>query len=299
MSESVGTQPVVAGIGEVLWDLLPGGRRLGGAPINFALHAAALGARAFALSAVGEDALGAEARARLESAGVNVRLLTSVPGFATGTVTVSIDRDGQPSYVINGPVAWDAIPQPAEGDEIVPMVDAVCFGTLGQRHPCSRATIRGFLEYTRPECLRVFDVNFRDPAVDDSLLLESLERSNVVKVNDEELARISGVLGLHGDDADRIEQLAARFALRAVAVTMGARGCRIFVAGRHAVHPGFTVPVVDTVGAGDAFAAAFAIGLLRGHPPERIARDANELAARVCQSAGAWDPQVHSSRATS
>jgi fructokinase len=282
----------------VLWDLLPGGRRLGGAPINFTVYAAALGARAFAVSAVGEDALGEEARTRLASAGVDVRLLASVPGLPTGTVTVSIDADGQPSYVIDGPVAWDAIPQSTALNEIGPTVDAVCFGTLGQRQAHSRTTIRTFLEHTRPECLRVFDVNFRDPAIDENLLLASLERANAVKVNDGEFARVSALMALHGEDAQRIEQLAARFALRAVAVTMGARGCRIFVAGRHAVHAGFAVPVVDTVGAGDAFAAALVMGLLRGHPPEWIAREANELAAGVCRSAGAWDPQFHSSRAT-
>lgn len=283
--------PIVVGIGEVLWDLLPGGRQMGGAPVNVACHAHRLGARAVAVSAVGADALGDELRARLESLGVDAGSVFVVEGQPTGTVSVTVGPGGEPTYVIARPSAWDFIPETPDLLDLARRADAVCYGTLAQRGTVSRRTIRSFIDNVRSDCLRVLDLNLRGPASAPEAWAALLNRSNVVKMNQDELSRLAQALGLEGSEEALVERLAERYGLLAVAVTLGPRGCRLRI-DRQVVHAGFPVAVEDTVGAGDAFTAALVVGLLRHAPVEQIAADANRVASQVCQTAGACNAGV-------
>lgn len=280
--------PLVVGVGEVLWDLLPHGPVLGGAPANFACQARRLGARAAVIGAVGADALGERARNRLEALGVDHRALATVSHRVTGTVDVFVGQDGEPSYRIAEPAAWDFIPLTADACALALTADAICYGSLAQRRAPSRASIGAIVDAARPSCLRVFDVNLRYPWFDPDVIVSSLGRSSVVKLNESELDVLADVLGLDGAESVRLEQLAVRYRLRLVALTKGRAGCRVFAGGQHEEHPGFPVDdVVDTVGAGDAFSAALVVGMWRRLPLRAIAETSNRVASLVCRQAGA------------
>ena len=268
--------PRIVAVGELLWDLLPGGKQLGGAPGNVAHHARSLGADAVLVSRVGRDALGDEAIRRLEDAGLSVATVQRDEAAPTGTAAVRIDSEGQPRFVLATEVAWDHI-APAD----VGRVDAIYFGTLAQRASGSRQTIRRLLEV---DALRVLDLNLRDPHWSEEILLKSLGRADVVKLSEEELDRC-GAPG--GDARDRIAQLARRFNLSHVALTRGSRGSLLYSRGEWVEHPGLQVDVRDAVGAGDAFTAALLMGALRGDSLDLISRHANEIAAYVCTQPGA------------
>ena len=275
------------GLGEVLWDLLPGGRQLGGAPANFAYHAAALGAEAQVISRVGHDALGRELLQRLDALGVPTGCIEVDPALPTGTVAVEVAADGQPVFQICENVAWDAIRGEAAGRLAVSVADAVCFGTLAQRSEPSRSTLRSLVSAAPPSALRILDVNLRQHYFSEPIIRESLALANVLKVNDTELPRLAEMLGLSGDERSQIAQLAGRHNLRGVAYTRGQRGSLLFFEGRWSDHPGVPTKVVDTVGAGDAFTAAMALGLLVGGDLDKVNQQANEVAAYVCSCAGA------------
>jgi fructokinase len=277
----------LVGIGEVLWDLLPGGRQPGGAPANFAYHAGALGADACVISRVGGDAAGRELIAALENLRVPTAGIEVDASAPTGTVTVEIAHDGQPHFTIHEAVAWDEIAGEAAGRAAVSAADAVCFGTLAQRSPPSRHAIRQLLSVTPRAALRIFDINLRQHYYSRELIEESLALANVLKVNDAELLRLAEMFELSGDDRAQIRQLAERFELRVVACTRGSQGSLLFSAGRWAEHPGRATQVIDTVGAGDAFTAAMTIGLLAGWDLDEVGLRANEVAAFVCSCAGA------------
>lgn len=280
--------PLVIGIGEVLWDLLPGGRVLGGAPANMASHVSRLGSRAAAVSAVGSDGLGEEALERVASLGVDVGGISIVREQATGTVEVTFAADGEPTYRIAYPAAWDFIPVSETATALAASADAICYGTLAQRGLVSRASIRTLIDVTAPRCLRVFDVNLRVPWVQDEVIADLLERSSVVKLNESELARVADILGVDGSEDARLEYLAARYRLRLVALTRGSAGCHLVAVGQHAIHGGFPVSTpVDTVGAGDAFTAALVLGILRDMPLQDIAEASNRVASEVCGHSGA------------
>jgi fructokinase len=276
----------VVGIGEVLWDLLPGGRQLGGAPANFAYHAGALGAVAQVVSRVGRDELGRELLTRLQQLGLLTDAVEEDATAPTGTVTVEVQADGQPHFTIHEDVAWDRIAGDAAGRRAVAAADAVCFGTLAQRSEVSRRSIRTLLRAAPAEGLRIFDVNLRQNYYSHAVIEESLALANVVKVNESELAHLPEMFGLPGDERGRIAVLAQRCGLRLVACTRGQAGSLLYSEGRWFEHPGEPVKVLDTVGAGDSFTAALALGLLAGWPLDEVHRRASAVAAYVCSQPG-------------
>ncbi len=277
---------VVIGLGEILWDMLPEGKQLGGAPANFAFHAHALGATAYPVSAIGADALGRAMLEKLHHIGLSTQFV-QLCGHPTGTVDVTVDPEGKPTYVIREDVAWDFIEWNEGMRELARRADAVCFGSLCQRSPESRATIARFLDDTRPECLRVFDINLRLAYFTREVVGESLARASVLKLNDEELPVVAELLGLAGGEEEVIDELIHRFSLQLVALTKGPRGSLLKSPAGSSAHPGVHVEVVDTVGSGDAFAAAVVVGRLHGDSLDEINAAANMLAARVCAAQGA------------
>ena len=280
----------ILGIGEILWDLLPSGKQLGGAPANFTCHAHALGADARLVSRVGDDPLGREILARWRERGLPTETIGSDAQAPTGTVSVALADDGQPQFTIRENVAWDRIEATPAALAAAGEADAVCFGTLAQRSESNREAIRELLAATRPDALRIFDVNFRSPFVDAAILTDSLALANILKLNDHELPVLAALFGIGGTPADQFAALAARFDLRVVTLTRGGNGSLIHASGECSEHPGERTKVLDTVGAGDAFTAAMTIGLLRGWNLERINQRANTVAAFVCSQPGATPP---------
>lgn len=279
--------PVVLSIGEVLWDLLPGGPQLGGAPANFVVHAHALGAEGLLISRVGDDELGRDAFRRLSERGVDLTGVGVDASLPTGRVTVEVAADGQPRFTIQEQVAWDAIVAGPDVLASAARADVVCFGSLAQRDARSRAAVRACLGAVRPGTLRVFDINLRAPFYSADVVEASLGMADVLKLNETELPVLAGWFGLRGGPEEQLETLAQRFGLKVVAWTLGAAGSRLYRDGRWTAEPGRTVPVVDAVGAGDSYTAALVLGLLRGWPTERILKAATDIAAFVCTRAGA------------
>jgi fructokinase len=280
--------PVVVGIGEVLWDVLPAGKQLGGAPANFAYHARALGADGYAISCVGDDPLGRELLGQFEQLGLSKRYIAVDRHHPTGTVDVHLDADGKPYFVIHEGVAWDYLPPAPVFREVIEAADAVCFGSLAQRSLVSRATIGDLLGAVREDCLRVFDVNLRQRFYSRDVIFCGLQAADVVKLSDEELPVIARLMKLPGDDAD--EQMAAllcEFAPRLLVLTRGARGSVLLGPDGRSEHQGFPAEVADTVGAGDAFTAAVTVGLLRVLELDAINEYANRVASYVCSQPGA------------
>ena len=280
----------LVGIGEVLWDLLPGGRQLGGAPANFAYHARALGSEARIISRVGKDANGRDILEQLRKLGVPTDCIELDRDAPTGTVSVEVASDGQPRFTIHENVAWDRLTGEEAGRRAVAEADAVCFGTLAQRSETSRRAIRALLQTASPESLRILDVNLRQQFYSPELIAESLALANVLKVNDTELPRLAEMFGLTGDERSQISQLIGRHQFRAVALTRGGHGSLLFADGRWSDHPGTPTTVVDTVGAGDSFTAAMTLGLLAGWELDLVNARANAIAAYVCSFPGATPP---------
>jgi fructokinase len=277
----------VLGIGEVLWDLLPAGAQLGGAPANFACHSRALGADAAIVTRVGRDARGREIRERLAGLGLPAGLVQVDELAPTGTVTVELDDAGVPRFTIHEGVAWDGLLATQEAVDVAYDADAVCFGSLAQRREPACGSIRRLVAATRPNALRIFDVNLRQHFHSRETVDESLRLANVLKLNDGELPVLASAYDLGGSVDEQLDALAMRFGLRLVALTRGDRGSRLRGPGGSSDHPGVEVAVRDTVGAGDAFTAALAMGLLLGWPLDETNARANEVAAFVCSCAGA------------
>jgi fructokinase len=287
VSEPQTQSPPVVGLGELIWDVFPEGRRMGGAPSNFAYLSRLLGAEAAVASRVGRDALGVEAVERLSRAGVSARFVQFDDEHPTGTVGVRIDEGGEPRFNVNENSAWDYLEWTREWEALAASAGVVCFGTLGQRHPAARATVTRFLEATRPGALRLFDVNLRHSFFTPEMLARSLALSTVVKLNEDELTSAAGMLSLGAAGArETAETLLRRFRLELVAVTRGARGSLLVSRGGEThEHPGFPVRIADMIGCGDAFAAALAHCLRRG----ATLALSNEVANRV----GAWVATQH------
>jgi fructokinase len=279
-------KPKLAGIGELLWDLLPSGRQMGGAPANFAYHAGALGAESHVISRVGLDDLGRELLQGLERIGLSTESIEIDPAAPTGTVTVEVGPGGEPGFTIHENVAWDRLSGEAPGRRAVAAADAVCFGTLAQRLEPSRSTIRALVRATPGAALRILDVNLRQQYYSRSVIEESLALSNVLKVNDAELPRLAEMFNLGGSARDQIIRISERHNLRLVACTRGANGSLLYAQGHWSDHPGVPTTVVDTIGAGDSFTAAMALGLLAGWELEQINQRANEVASFVASCAG-------------
>jgi len=277
----------ILSIGEVLWDLLPSGRKVGGAPANFAFHCRQLGADVRILSRVGDDDLGRELVRFYRSLGLSTELIETDPTAPTGTVGVEL-CDGQPKYTIRENVAWDRIEASEAAIRFAQSVNAVCFGSLAARNAVTLQTIRKLVGETPPSALRVLDLNLRDPFVDRHVIESVLDLANVLKLNDDELARLAAMFGVSGfTAAQHAEWFTIRYGLKMVILTCGSQGSRIFVDGREYSCDSRKVDVVDTVGAGDAFTAAAVIGLLSHWPIETINERANEIAAFVCTQSGA------------
>ena len=278
----------VVGLGELLWDMFPQGKQLGGAPANFAYMTALLGDRGIVASRVGDDRLGQEAIWTLKSSGLDTSQIQVDPVHATGTVQVKVDLKGQPEYTINEDVAWDHLAWTPEWERLAKSADAVCFGSLAQRAEVSRWTIRKFLQSVGTDVARIFDVNLRQTYFTAEVLRVALLHANIMKVNHEELPRIIEMFGenFHGENQAAC-WLADEFGIKLVCVTRGRQGSLLVCGDELHEHAGFTVKVADTVGAGDAFTAALVHHWLRKTPLEEMNLAANRMGAWVASQEGA------------
>jgi len=278
----------IVGIGELLWDRLPEGKQLGGAPANFAYHASLLGNQVGVLSRVGGDQLGDRALARLRELQLPVEFIQTDETHATGTVAVQIDASGQADFIITEAVAWDYLEFTPQWRTIAARADAICFGSLAQRSAVSRQTIRRFLEATRTDALRIFDINLRPPFFTREIILESFALARLAKINHHELAQLARMFELCGaTETELARQLLFEFALELVCITRGNRGSLLVSRSEAVEHTGFAVDVVDTIGAGDAFTAALAFHYLNRAPLAVINRAANLMGATVAGHTGA------------
>lgn len=278
--------PPIVGVGEVLWDLFPTGRQLGGAPFNFTFHCHQLGHPALMVSRVGADALGHEIRAAIHRLGLSDALVQEDVAHPTGTVAVAVDEHGQPTFTITPDVAYDFLAWNADLEATFVQARAVCFGTLAQRHEVARATIRQALRAAR-QALIVYDVNLRQHFFSREILEESLRSCTWAKLNEDELTVLRALLELAGTTASAtLANLRWRFGVKLAALTRGANGCLVQTANEEMDVPGVPVQVVDTVGAGDAFTAGLLVYGLEGRPLREAVPFANRLAARVAASAG-------------
>lgn len=278
---------IVVGLGELLWDLFPAGKQLGGAPANFAYITSLLGDQGIPASRLGQDSLGADATRRLGELGLATEFIQQDADHPTGTVKVEVDRTGQPRFEISESVAWDFLEWTPQWQNLAQQADAVCFGSLAQRSEHSRATIRRFLQALRKSAVRIFDVNLRQHFYSMEPLAESMKLATIVKLNHEELPKIMRLFELEA----RSEEVSARQLLsqevKLVCVTRGNGGSLLVSAGELNEHPGFKVKVADTVGAGDAFTASLVHGYLRGTPLAQINETANRVGAWVASQPGA------------
>ncbi len=280
----------IISLGEVLWDLFPAGEQFGGAPANFASHAANLGASVSMISAIGDDDLGRRAKDALQSYGVDTSMLQTVEDKPTGTVGITLDEAGKPTFEIHRDSAWDHLQWQDDWTALLQKSRCVYFGTLGQRSTTARQAIRRALQVAKEAgAMRIVDINLRQPFFDAAMIRESVELASVLKLSLDELPEICDAFSL--DDsaapADLIAQLRSKAGLDLVVMTNGADGATLATAGGVLHQPGVPAEVVDTVGAGDSFTAAFVTGLLRDDPHPQILEHACKVAATVCGHAGA------------
>ena len=280
---------VFVGIGEALWDVLPTGKKVGGAPANFAFHASQFGGvEAYAISALGKDALGDELESELKKSGLG--LILPRVDFPTGTVQVTLDAAGVPTYEICTGVAWDNIPYTPEMEELAKRTSVVCFGSLAQRNPVSRETINRFVDAMPKDedVLKIFDINLRQLFYDKEVIASSLRMANVLKLNDDEIVIIQDLLG-YGDAGieKTCRALIRDYGLRMVILTSGAKHSQVFTETEESFVPTPKCDVVDTVGAGDSFTGSFAAGIIKGLPIGKAHEMAVNVAGYVCTQPGA------------
>ncbi len=280
-----GNKPIVVGIGELLWDVLPTGKKAGGAPINFVYNATQLGAEGYAISAVGKDELGEEIVQELDNNHI-AHCIESVD-YPTGTVEVTLEK-GIPTYNIIENVAWDHIPVSSKAIEIVKKAKAICFGTLAQRNMDSRKALTELLSYAPEDALRFFDINIRQNYYSKELILDLLEKANILKINDEELEMLRPMMGLEGDYEVCCKALLEKYGLKYVILTAGSKFSAIYSTDENSVIGTPKVAVADTVGAGDSFSGAFVYSILAGKSLKEAHRKAVNTAAFVCSKEGAW-----------
>lgn len=282
----------VVGLGEVLWDVLPEGKKLGGAPANFAYHAGQFGLDTMAVSALGEDKLADETIQQIEDKHLPYAL-PRVP-YPTGTVQVELDNEGVPTYNIKENVAWDNIPFTEDIRSIAENCRAVCWGSLAQRNIVSRTSIYKFLEATPDDCLKIFDINLRQNFYTKEVIQESVKRCNILKINDEELVLIGRLFGYPGLDIEnKCWLILGKYDLDMLVLTCGVNGSYVFSAGNMSYQETPKVTVADTVGAGDSFTGTFCAAILKGKSVEEAHKLAVEVSAYVCTQNGAM-PQVPS-----
>lgn len=280
----------VIGIGEVLWDLLPSGPELGGAPANFAYHAHALGAGARVVTRVGDDSYGRSIFDRFKEFGFPNDTIQVDDQAPTGTVTVALNGDGIPHYTIHENAAWDRLMVTPAALAAVREANAICFGTLAQRHATTRAAIQRLVATAPADAWRVFDINLRQKFFSREIIEQSLRLANVLKFNDSELPVLADLFDLGNSPRHQVEQLAREFNLRLVALTCGPQGSLLFRDGTWSEQAPHPVAVVDTVGAGDAFTAALVMGVLLEMKLDELHAWAAEIARHVCSQAGAMPP---------
>ena len=286
----------VAAIGELLWDLLPDGLQLGGAPANFAAilaqmfacDAATSAGEVFLVSCVGDDPLGIQAREQLVAHRVCPDFIAVDPNRPTGTVEVQLDPERGPRYRICSPVAWDAVPETPQLAALAPTLDAFCFGTLAQRSPRTRATLRALVAATRPGCLRVFDVNLREPDWTAEAILWGCAHATIFKMNHEEVAHIANTIGAEeqGPPLQIAHSLLSQFPIQLVAITRGSHGSLLVTRDAVNDHLGFPAHVVDSIGAGDCFTAALTYFSLHHRPLPIVAEAANRWGAWAASQRG-------------
>lgn len=277
---------MITGIGEVLFDVLPEGKKMGGAPVNFTYHAQQLGLKAYPVSSVGRDADGREVVDMLIKAGLSIEYIQQ-NDYPTGTAHVSLNSNGVPNFILAENVAWDYIQWTNQLIELAAKVDAVCFGSLAQRSTHSCRSIHKFLHHTKQDCLRIFDINLRQQYYSSEIIKNSLQVANVLKLNDEELMVLQNILKLPSSTQEALCALQEHYELDYIALTRGAEGALLKNGQIFCDCPGFKTKVVDTVGAGDSYTAVLAFGILHKLPLEQINRLANSVAAYVCSQFGA------------
>lgn len=279
---------MIVGMGEALWDVLPEGKKIGGAPANFAYHVSQFGFNSRVVSAVGDDKLGNEILDNFSEKNLNF-MIEKVP-YPTGTVQVTLDDEGVPCYDIKEGVAWDNIPFTPALEELAKQTRAVCFGSLAQRSVVSRETINRFLDAMPDDegCLRIFDINLRQNFYTKEILCNSMERCNILKINDEELVTVSRMFGYPGIDLqDKCWILLAKYNLKMLILTCGVNGSYVFTPGEISFVETPKVEVADTVGAGDSFTATFVAAILKGKKVSDAHKLAVEASAYVCTQNGA------------
>lgn len=279
---------MIVGMGEALWDVLPEGKKIGGAPANFAYHVSQFGFNSRVVSAVGDDKLGNEILDNFSEKNLNF-LIEKVP-YPTGTVQVDLDDEGVPCYDIKEGVAWDNIPFTPALKELAKQTRAVCFGSLAQRSVVSRETINKFLDAMPDDNgqLRIFDINLRQNFYTKDILCNSMERCNILKINDEELVTVSRMFGYPGIDLqDKCWILLAKYNLKMLILTCGVNGSYVFTPGEISFVETPKVEVADTVGAGDSFTATFVAAILKGKKVSDAHKLAVEASAYVCTQNGA------------
>ena len=283
-----GQSYTIVGLGEILWDMLPNGKQLGGAPSNFAYISTLLGNEGIVASRVGSDALGHEAVERLAKVGVGTAPIQADPVHPTGIVQVEVDHAGQPKFEIAEGVAWDFLEWTPAWQHLAARADAICFGSLAQRAPASRGTIRQFLGAAKISAVRIFDVNLRQEFHSKEILAQSMKLADIVKLNHEELPRIMQMFGLpHRDEIASANTLVKLHDLKLICITRGCRGSLLIGHRTLDEHPGYRIQIGDAIGAGDAFTAALVYEYLRGATLARMNETANRMGAWVASRVGA------------
>ena len=280
-------QPIAVGLGELLWDMLPKGKQIGGAPFNFARHCNQLGLEGFPVSQIGIDELGNETVSLLKDWGITPDFVSRDPQHETGTVNIRLDNQGKPNYEIRDDAAWDFIQHNLLLEQLAPKVDIVCFGTLAQRSDASRFTIYSFLDRMSSDAIKLFDVNLRQHFYSIGSIEASLERASILKLSDEELPVLKNAFSLSGSVEVQLSELKNRFELKLIAYTRGAEGSLLIDGSGTDDHPGTTITTIDTIGAGDSFSATLCAGLLQGLTLAPLNENANQVAAYVCSQRGA------------
>jgi fructokinase len=275
----------VIGIGEILWDLLPEGKQLGGAPTNFAFHAHQLGLESSIISSVGKDDLGEEILQVIDQEDI-ISFIDTIDR-PTGTVSVKLDKNGIPEYIIHEEVAWDFISPSEAALTFASQSQAICFGSLAQRSETSYYSIQEILDVVPGNALKVFDINMRQNFYNEQVISHSLEKANVLKINEEEIMVFADMFGISGDEFEIMHQICNRYELKVLALTKGAHGSWLISKGEDSFLETPKVTVADTVGAGDSFTATMVAGLLRGKSLQETHKSAVEISAFVCTQKGA------------
>ena len=275
----------VIGIGEILWDLLPEGRQLGGAPTNFAFHAHQLGLQSSIISSVGNDDLGDEILKVID----NTEIISFIDKVErpTGTVSVQLDKNGVPEYIIHEDVAWDYISPSENALDFAKQSHAVCFGTLAQRAETSYYSIHEILKSVPVQALKVFDINMRQQFYSEEIIHKSLEKANILKINEDEILVFADMFNISGDEFEIMHQIIQQYDLKLLALTKGDQGSWLVSGHEDSYLDTPNVSVADTVGAGDSFTAALIAGLLKGKPLKDVHKTAVDISAYVCTQKGA------------